>query len=142
MLQVRRLASSLSLSLHRLIIFSCTFCIHSISVLTILLMVYPISVLFCPPVLLKKNFPVFVLLFVNCRFNHVFILHIIYFQKIKPYLHFYIYLHFTTQLICAFYLAMDYKDTKPYMSAFILVDLLTEFAAFCLVFLKFLRPCT
>ncbi len=27
---------------------------------------------------------------------------------------------------------MNYKDTKPYMSAFILVDLLTDFAAFCL----------
>jgi hypothetical protein len=27
---------------------------------------------------------------------------------------------------------MNYKDTKPYMSAFLSVDLLTEFAAFCL----------
>jgi hypothetical protein len=27
---------------------------------------------------------------------------------------------------------MNYKDTKPYMSAFRSVDLLTEFAAFCL----------
>jgi hypothetical protein len=27
---------------------------------------------------------------------------------------------------------MNYKDTKPYMSAFLLVDLLTDFAAFCL----------
>jgi hypothetical protein len=27
---------------------------------------------------------------------------------------------------------MTYKDTKPYMSAFLSVDLLTEFAAFCL----------
>jgi hypothetical protein len=26
----------------------------------------------------------------------------------------------------------DYKDTKPYMSAFLSVDLLTDFAAFCL----------
>ncbi len=28
---------------------------------------------------------------------------------------------------------MNYKDTKPYMSAFLSVDLLTEFAAFCLI---------
>ncbi len=27
---------------------------------------------------------------------------------------------------------MNYKDTKPYMSAFLSVDLLTDFAAFCL----------
>ncbi len=27
---------------------------------------------------------------------------------------------------------MNYKDTKPYMSAFFSVDLLTDFAAFCL----------
>jgi hypothetical protein len=27
---------------------------------------------------------------------------------------------------------MNYKDTKPYMSAFVSVDLLTDFAAFCL----------
>ncbi len=27
---------------------------------------------------------------------------------------------------------MNYKDTKPYMLAFLSVDLLTEFAAFCL----------
>ncbi len=27
---------------------------------------------------------------------------------------------------------INYKDTKPYMSAFLSVDLLTEFAAFCL----------
>ncbi len=27
---------------------------------------------------------------------------------------------------------MNYKETKPYMSAFLSVDLLTEFAAFCL----------
>ncbi len=27
---------------------------------------------------------------------------------------------------------MNYKDTKPYMSAFLSVDLLTEFGAFCL----------
>jgi hypothetical protein len=27
---------------------------------------------------------------------------------------------------------MNYKDTKPYMSAFLSADLLTEFAAFCL----------
>jgi hypothetical protein len=27
---------------------------------------------------------------------------------------------------------MNYKDTKPYMSAFLSVDLLTEFVAFCL----------
>ncbi len=27
---------------------------------------------------------------------------------------------------------MNYKDTKPYMSAFLAVDLLTDFAAFCL----------
>jgi hypothetical protein len=27
---------------------------------------------------------------------------------------------------------MNYKDTKPYMSAFLSVDLLKEFAAFCL----------
>ncbi len=27
---------------------------------------------------------------------------------------------------------MNYKDTKPYMSAFLWVDLLTDFAAFCL----------
>ncbi len=27
---------------------------------------------------------------------------------------------------------MNYKDTKPYMSAFLSIDLLTEFAAFCL----------
>ncbi len=27
---------------------------------------------------------------------------------------------------------MNYKDTKPYMSAFLLVDLLTDYAAFCL----------
>jgi hypothetical protein len=27
---------------------------------------------------------------------------------------------------------MSYKDTKPYMSAFLSVDLLTDFAAFCL----------
>ncbi len=27
---------------------------------------------------------------------------------------------------------MNYKDTKPHMSAFLSVDLLTEFAAFCL----------
>ncbi len=27
---------------------------------------------------------------------------------------------------------MNYKDTKPYLSAFLSVDLLTEFAAFCL----------
>ncbi len=26
---------------------------------------------------------------------------------------------------------MNYKDTKPYMSAFLSVDLLTDFAAFC-----------
>jgi hypothetical protein len=28
---------------------------------------------------------------------------------------------------------MNYKDTKPYMSAFLSVDLLTDFAAFCLI---------
>jgi len=27
---------------------------------------------------------------------------------------------------------MNYNDTKPYMSAFLSVDLLTDFAAFCL----------
>ena len=27
---------------------------------------------------------------------------------------------------------MNYKDTKPYMSAFLSVDLITAFAAFCL----------
>ncbi len=27
---------------------------------------------------------------------------------------------------------MNYKDTEPYMSAFFKVDLLTDFAAFCL----------
>jgi hypothetical protein len=27
---------------------------------------------------------------------------------------------------------MNYKDTKPYMSAFLSVELLTDFAAFCL----------
>jgi hypothetical protein len=27
---------------------------------------------------------------------------------------------------------MNFKDTKPYMSAFLSVDLLTDFAAFCL----------
>jgi hypothetical protein len=27
---------------------------------------------------------------------------------------------------------MNYKETKPYMSAFLSVDLLTDFAAFCL----------
>jgi hypothetical protein len=27
---------------------------------------------------------------------------------------------------------MNYKDTKPYMSSFLSVDLLTDFAAFCL----------
>jgi hypothetical protein len=27
---------------------------------------------------------------------------------------------------------MNYKDTKPYMSAFLSLDLLTDFAAFCL----------
>jgi hypothetical protein len=27
---------------------------------------------------------------------------------------------------------MNYKDTKPYISAFLSVDLLTDFAAFCL----------
>ncbi len=27
---------------------------------------------------------------------------------------------------------MNYKDTKPYMSAFLSIDLLTDFAAFCL----------
>jgi hypothetical protein len=27
---------------------------------------------------------------------------------------------------------MNYKDTKPYMSAFLSFDLLTDFAAFCL----------
>ncbi len=31
---------------------------------------------------------------------------------------------------------MNYKDTKPYMSAFLSVDLLTEFAAFCLTDFK------
>jgi hypothetical protein len=29
---------------------------------------------------------------------------------------------------------MNYKDTKPYMSAFLSVDLLTDFAAFCLTY--------
>ncbi len=28
---------------------------------------------------------------------------------------------------------MNYKETKPYMSAFLSVDLLTDFAAFCLI---------
>ncbi len=27
---------------------------------------------------------------------------------------------------------MNYKDTKPYMSAFLKIDLLTDFAALCL----------
>jgi hypothetical protein len=27
---------------------------------------------------------------------------------------------------------MNYKDTKPYMSAFLKIDLLTDFTAFCL----------
>ncbi len=32
----------------------------------------------------------------------------------------------------SFHGPMNYKDTKPYMSAFLSVDLLTDFAAFCL----------
>ncbi len=59
MLQVRRLASSLSLSLHRLIIQEdiCLNGLHeySIYILIILLMIYPIFL-------------------VNCRFNHVIVL--------------------------------------------------------------------
>jgi hypothetical protein len=47
--------------------------------------------------------------------------------------------NFTSELtwrICIVYLSqhgrMIYKDTKPYMSPFLSVDLLTDFAAFCL----------
>ena len=35
-------------------------------------------------------------------------------------------------LVSQFHGRMNYKDTKPYMSAFLSVDLLTDFAALCL----------
>ncbi len=83
---------------------------YFISVLTILLMVYPISVFlfygtFVPLSSFEKKITFSVVLFVKCRFKQVFDLHIIYLQKIKYYLHFYIYLHFTTQIMFAFHLA-------------------------------------